>query len=117
MPSCVRVCGYHVGYDLLLLSWPFVGLVLQIGASGRDTPPGRWVALGLFGLLAGNYLATTSVMEGLQPHPTIALTVSWLNGTALLALFGSHLYEVVNPVLRIVSRDEAGVYIAGRGLS
>jgi hypothetical protein len=101
--SGILLCGYHVSYDLLLLTWPFVGLVLQIRAAGRETPVRRWVALGLFAVLAGNYLATTRVIEGMNLHPAVSLTFASLNGLALSGLFLFYLYELAKPELGIAA--------------
>jgi hypothetical protein len=89
------LCGYHLTYDLLLLTWPFTALVVRVAATGRDAPARHWVALGLFVLLAGNYLTTGKVIEILRPRPVLALTLASLNGAALALLFGLYLYEVV----------------------
>jgi hypothetical protein len=99
--SGILVSIYHIGYDLLLLTWPFVALVVQIAATGRRTPVGQWVALGLFAILAGNYLATATVIEGLGSRPMLSLTLASLNGAALLGLFAFYLHQVVRSSVRV----------------
>jgi hypothetical protein len=97
----ILLCGYHLIYDSLLLTWPFVALVVQIAATGRRTPVGQWVALGLFAILAGNYLATATVIEGLGSRPMLSLTLASLNGAALLGLFAFYLHQVVRSSVRV----------------
>jgi hypothetical protein len=100
------LCGYHLTYDLLLLAWPFTALVVRIAATGRDSPPRHWLALGLFTLLAGNYLTTGKVIEELRSFPVLALTLASLNGAALTILFGLYFYEVIR--LRAALEQDGG---------
>jgi hypothetical protein len=108
--SGILLCVYHPTYDLLLLTWPFAALALQVAATGRDTPPWQWIALGLLTVLAGNYLATATVMETARPYPLLSLTLASLNGVALLVLFGLYLHAVVKPGPRLapISRGPPG---------
>jgi hypothetical protein len=59
------------------------------------------VALGLFAILAGNYLATATVIEGLGSRPMLSLTLASLNGAALLGLFAFYLHQVVRSSVRV----------------
>jgi hypothetical protein len=97
--SGMLLCGYHIGYDLLLLTWPAVALALRVRAMRGDTPVTQWLALGLIAVLAGNYLTSFAVIEALRGHlglpPALSLALASLNGLALLLLFGVYLYEVM----------------------
>jgi hypothetical protein len=97
--SGMLLCGYHIGYDLLLLTWPAVALALRVRAMRGDTPVTQWLALGLIAVLAGNYLTSFAVIEALRGTlglpPVLSLALASLNGLALLLLFGVYLYEVM----------------------
>ena len=86
---------YHIGYDLLLLTWPFVALVKGLRASPRLVPFGRWVQAGLYALLAMNYVTTFSVLSALHAHGALFMVVASLNGAALAALFVLYFRDVV----------------------
>jgi hypothetical protein len=109
--SGILLCGYHIGYDLLLLAWPFTALVLQVVRAGRQTPMRHWVALALLALLAGNYVTSFAIIEALRDAlrlpPALSLTLASLNSMALLGLFLLYLYEVLKPALALA--PSAGV--------
>jgi hypothetical protein len=88
---------YHIGYDLLLLAWPFAALASLVWAAPRSAPLHRWLQLGLFALLAGNYASTFSVINALQATGVTLKLLMSLNGLALLALLGLYLYELARP--------------------
>ena len=91
----VLISMYHIGYDLLLLTWPFVALVKGLRASPRLVPFGRWVQAGLYALLAMNYVTTFSVLSALHAHGALFMVVASLNGAALAALFVLYFRDVV----------------------
>jgi hypothetical protein len=121
--SGILLCGYHIGYDLLLLAWPAVALALRIVATRTDTPVREWLALGLFAVLAGNYLTSFAIIEALRNTiglpPVLSLALASLNGLALLLLFGLYLYEVtrVRPSVRSVDSPPRVPTAEVRGLA
>jgi hypothetical protein len=103
------LCGYHLGYDLVLLTWPFA-MLLHHGLPYR----GRrgvlwWVVVSLFALLALNWVTTESVLAVWQPTGALWLAIASLNGFPLLLLFGIYLWLILD-----TRRDVAPAYaIAG----
>jgi Glycosyltransferase family 87 len=93
----VLVSIYHIGYDLLLLAWPFTALVSATWSTPGSRTLRRWALLGLLALLAGNYASTFSVIAALNASGVGLLVLTSLNGVALLALFGLYLREATNP--------------------
>ena len=88
----VLLSTHHVGYDLLLLTCPFVALLV------RPTPPmpswgsARWLLAGLFAVPALNWASTHAVLAAWQPSRTGWLIVSSANGLCLALLFVAYLY-------------------------
>jgi hypothetical protein len=93
----VLVSVYHQVYDLLLLTLPFVALVYRRLPAALLLPRFRWQALGIFALLAANYVSGNSVLRRLQLVTEVGggvlmpkaggLLVGSINGLALLLLF------------------------------
>lgn len=82
--------GFHLGYDLLLLTAPFVAAAVPgLLPVGHRTL--RLVFLALFSTLALNWIATESVLQRWQPSGGTWLLVTSTNGLCLLALFLSYL--------------------------
>jgi hypothetical protein len=96
--SAILLCGYHIGYDLLLLTWPAVALGTRIATHPRSTPVREWLALGLIAVLAGNYLTSFAVIEALRDRlgmpPALSVVLTSLNSLALLSLFAVYLVEM-----------------------
>lgn len=87
----VLVSIYHIGYDLLLLTWPAVAVMHLVWTSPGRAPVWCWAQATLLGILALNYASTFSVIQALQAEgPLLTLLLS-LNGAALLGLFGLYL--------------------------
>lgn len=95
--SAVLISMYHVGYDLLLLTWPCIALVKDLRASRRAAPMRRWVQGGLLALLAFNYVTTFSVLSALHAEGILFLLVASLNGAALATLFSLYFRDVMMP--------------------
>lgn len=93
----VLISMYHIGYDLLLLTWPFVALVKDLRTSPRLEPARRWIQAGLLALLAFNYVTTFSVLGALEAERVLFLIVASLNGAALAGLFGLYLWDLMAP--------------------
>ena len=82
--------GYHQGYDLVLLSAPFLAAALPGLSSGM--PRGlRAVVLILFSILAVNWISTESVIAALRPSPALSLVITSVNGSCVAALFLAYL--------------------------
>jgi len=82
--------GFHRGYDLVLLTAPFV-MVLRPGS--RPQVP-SWIRAGivlLFSVLALNWIATESVLARWQLNRPVWLGVTSLSGLCLLILFLTYL--------------------------
>lgn len=109
--SGVLLCGYHLTYDVLLLVWPFVAVVLEIREAGRRTTAVQWMTLGLYLVLAGNYLTTAAVLELLSPtYPLLSLMLASLNSVALLLLFCLYLYQVLKPTAGFLVKPNVQVH-------
>jgi hypothetical protein len=93
--SGILVSIYHIGYDLLLLTWPFVALVRQVGAAPRAASGWQWLQLGLLAVLAGNYVTSFSMLDALGARGGPLLVLASLNSLALVALFGLYLRDVL----------------------
>ena len=82
--------GFHRGYDLVLLTAPFVAAAvpgsLAIGHRGL-----RLVILAWYSILALNWIATESVLQRWQPSGSMLLLVTSVNGLCLFALLFTYL--------------------------
>ena len=83
--------GFHRGYDLVLLSAPFVAAALP-GSLPFTSPGLRAALVVLFSTLALNWIATESVLEAWQPPRPLWLVVTSVNGFCLIALFLGYLF-------------------------
>jgi hypothetical protein len=85
---CVAVllCVHHVDYDLLLLVFPLLALVYRRVPGLLERRRVRGVTLGLFAVLALNYVSTESVLDRFARQPaTVWLLVS-INSVVLLLI-------------------------------
>lgn len=82
--------GYHMGYDLVLLTAPFVAAAvpgsLPLGHRGL-----RLALLALYSILALNWIATELVLQRWQPSGQMWLLVTSVNGLCLMVLFLGYL--------------------------
>jgi hypothetical protein len=97
MCTAILLSIYHIGYDLLLLTWPFVALVWPEHSGMRIEPRRRWIALGILTLLAANYATTFALLGAFQPHQFMWLFLASLNGILLVALFVFYFRETWRP--------------------
>jgi hypothetical protein len=82
--------AYHQGYDLVLLSAPFLAAAMPSSLSGM--PRGlRATLVVLFSILALNWITTASVLEAWQPPRPLWLALTSINGFCLVALFLAYL--------------------------
>ncbi len=82
--------GYHQGYDLVLLSAPFLAAAMP--GSSTWMPRGlRITVLTLFSILALNWISTESVIAALQPAPALLLVFTSVNGFCVVGLFLAYL--------------------------
>jgi Glycosyltransferase family 87 len=95
---------YHIGYDMLLLAWPFVGIVSRLRRSPGRASSRHLLQIGLLTLLAVNYASSYSVIDAVHAHGALLGLLTSLNGTALVALFGLFLLDVATPVV-VPDRD------------
>jgi hypothetical protein len=77
---------HHQGYDLVLLVLPFVALVRR-PASEFSSLCHRRFLVGLYAMLAVNYVSTASVVSSFRPNRGIWLVLASINGVLLLAIF------------------------------
>jgi hypothetical protein len=99
----VLLCVHHLDYDLLLLVFPLVALVYRRVPGLLEAPRVRAVTLGLFAVLALNYVSTQSVLDRFTRQPaTVWLLVS-INSVVLLLIFT--IYAVT--ALRVTSVEGA----------
>ncbi len=91
----VLVSIYHIGYDLLLLTWPAVGLMHLLWASRGRAPVRRWAQAALLAILALNYASTFSVIHALRAEGALLTLLLSLNGGALLGLFALYVLETI----------------------
>lgn len=108
----VLLSFYHQAYDLLLLTLPAAELVAA-WRSGSGSRPILFAEAGLMVVLAGNYLATESLIVALQPGPAARLALLTTNCIAMAGLIGLYLLEPARrrrprlatiPELRLTSR-------------
>jgi hypothetical protein len=82
--------GYHQGYDLVLLTAPFLAAVMP--SSSAWTPRGlRATVVTLFSIPALNWISTESVLAALRPSPTLMLVITSVNGLCVVILFLAYL--------------------------
>jgi hypothetical protein len=91
----ILVSVYHQVYDLLLLTLPFVGLAYRRLPAALLLPRFRWWALGMFGLLAANYVSGNSLLRRLQ-------LVSDVGGGVLMPKAGGLLLGSINGVVLLL---------------
>ena len=91
----ILVSVYHQVYDLLLLTLPFVALAYRRLPAALLVPRFRWGALGMFGLLAANYVSGNSLLRRLQ-------LVSDAGGGVLLPKAGGLLLGSINGVVLLL---------------
>lgn len=94
---------YHIGYDMLLLAWPFIGLVSHLRSSPGRASNRHLLQLGLLSLLAVNYASTYSVILATHAQGILLGLLTSLNGAALVALFGLLILEASAPTPLIVN--------------
>jgi hypothetical protein len=83
----VLLCVHHLDYDLLLLVFPLLALVYRRVPGLLERRRIRGVTLGLFAVLAVNYVSTQSVLDRFARQPaTVWLLVS-INSVVLLLIF------------------------------
>ncbi|MEO7986681.1 MAG: glycosyltransferase 87 family protein [Gemmatimonadales bacterium] len=92
---------YHIWYDLLLLAWPFVGIVHRLRASAGRVSHLHLLQLGLLILLAVNYASTYSVIDAVHARGALFRLLTSLNGTALVMLSGLFALDVTGRVSRL----------------
>jgi hypothetical protein len=85
---------YHIGYDILLLVWPFVGTVNRLRVSHGAERRRLSFQVVLMTGLALNYASTYSVINALDASGPLLLLLNSLNGAALLALFGLFAWDL-----------------------
>jgi hypothetical protein len=82
--------GYHQGYDLVLLTAPFLAAALPSSSSWMP-PRVRWAVLILFSIIALNWISTESVLAALRPPPALLLILASVNGLCVTMLFLTYL--------------------------
>lgn len=87
----VLLSSHHVGYDLLLLTSPFVALLVRPEPPMARWAPARWLLVGLFAVPALNWASTHAVLAAWQPSRTAWLIVTSANGLCLALLFVAYL--------------------------
>jgi hypothetical protein len=97
--SAILLCTYHITYDFLLLTWPIVSLATMRRRFGAQATGRRWLALGLYGVIAVNYLSAQSVIRAIEAGGSLSLALASINGAALLGLFLVYLHDSVKPAL------------------
>ena len=95
--------GFHRGYDLVLLTAPFVAAAVP-GALPLGNRGVRWVLLALYSILALNWIATESVLQRWQPSGGTWLLVTSVNGLCLIVLYLGYLGLSVQYHARILPR-------------
>ncbi len=83
--------AYHQGYDLVLLSAPFLAAAVPGALPGIPHGP-RTALILLFSILALNWISAASVLEAWQPPRPLWLVVTSVNGFCLIALFLGYLF-------------------------
>jgi hypothetical protein len=94
--------GFHRGYDLVLLTAPFLAAAVP-GALPLGHRGIRWMLLALYSILALNWIATESVLQRWQPSGEAWLAVTSLNGLCLIVLYLGYLGLGVRYHARILS--------------
>jgi Glycosyltransferase family 87 len=88
----VLIASYHQAYDALLLTQPAVALGAGSWGRGVVAPPAlRWTVLALLAVPAVNFLASGTMVAGLNIGGPAWLAVTAANPLALLAAWGVHL--------------------------
>ena len=86
------IATYHQAYDALLLTQPAVALAAGSWGRGVVAPPAlRWTVLALLAVPAVNYLASGTMVAGLNIGGPVWLAVTAVNPLALLGAWGVHL--------------------------
>jgi Glycosyltransferase family 87 len=109
--TAVLLFGYHQQYDLLLLTFPFVGVASRRLSQCLDPPLVRSFMPVLFTFLFFNYIASDLVLrrfnllagEALVRNP-LGLILASLNGVALLLLFLSFVSTLLAASAPVVER-------------
>jgi hypothetical protein len=85
-----NIVGFHRGYDLVLLSLPFIAAVVpgSLPAVSRGV---RITIIALFSVLALNWAVTESVLAYWQPSRPEWLAATSVNGLCLVLLLGLYL--------------------------
>jgi len=82
--------GFHLEYDLLLLTAPFVAAAVAGSLPLRHRGL-RLALLALYSILALNWIDTESVLQRWQPSKQMWLLVTSVNGLCLVALYLGYL--------------------------
>lgn len=82
--------GFHLGYDLLLLTAPFVAAAVPGSLPLRHRGL-RLALLALYSILALNWIDTQSVLQRWQPSGRMWLLVTSMNGLCLIGLYLGYL--------------------------
>jgi hypothetical protein len=86
----MSLVGFHRGYDLVLLTAPFLA---ALGHGIPGAPRGtRLTLLGLFAVPALNWLATESVLAAWQPSRPVWLLITSVNSLCLIVLLLAYLW-------------------------
>jgi hypothetical protein len=83
----VLLCVHHLDYDLLLLVFPLVALVYRRVPGLLEARRVRGVTLGLFAVLALNYVSTQSVLDRFARQPATTWLLVSINSVVLLLIF------------------------------
>jgi hypothetical protein len=78
--------GYHQGYDLVLLSAPFLAAAMLSSSSAMPREL-RAIILALFSIIALNWISTESVIAAVRPSPAMLLVITSVNGLCVAVLF------------------------------
>jgi hypothetical protein len=84
--TTVLLSIYHAGYDLVILAAPLVALVVKGLPLGIPRTV-RWILLGMYAILAVNWLSTDTVLDSLQPGHAVWLLLASINGFCVATLF------------------------------
>jgi hypothetical protein len=88
--SVTLLVGFHIGYDMVLLTAPAIALWVR-GLPGDATSIGRRIFLVLVGILALNWVTTDAVLGAWQPSRPAWLALVSLNPLCLILLFLGYL--------------------------
>jgi Glycosyltransferase family 87 len=104
------ICVYHMTYDIVLLTAPFIALLVHgLPQSGVRIPREWFVAL--FTVPCLNWALTQSALEAWQPSHGAWLAVASVNGACLIALFLGYLILALNnsgPAESFTTADSKG---------